>query len=102
VEYLGGSKGSWREQEHGLETRPQARPDEGRHGDDQKDGEGVRADIESRPLLVKDVAAQLAEIARQKPDATLAVRDGKYGCLVDSVGYEAEDNAAVIEIVINY
>jgi hypothetical protein len=59
----------------------------------------MRADIESRPLLVKDVAAQLTEIARQKPDAVLAVREGRYGALVDYVGYDADNNKAVIEVV---
>jgi hypothetical protein len=62
----------------------------------------MRPDIETRPLLVKDVAMRLLEISQQKPDATLAVRDQEYGCLVDDVTYDPDTNEAVIEIVMDY
>jgi len=62
----------------------------------------MRADIDIRDLLVKDVAAQLTEIAKQKPDATLTVREGRYASLIDCITYDPATNRVIIETVWNY
>lgn len=58
----------------------------------------MRKDIETRRFTCKEVADQLSEIVRQKPDAELYVREGNYGHLVDSISYDPELNGVVIEI----
>lgn len=62
----------------------------------------MRADIDIRDLLVKDVAEQLAEIAQQKPDATLRVKERDYVSLIDTITYDAATNSVVIETVWDY
>jgi hypothetical protein len=61
----------------------------------------MRPDIEERRLLVRDVAAQLTEIAAQKPDAVFAVKERRYHALVDRVEYDADNNTAIVEVVWN-
>ena len=60
-----------------------------------------RDDIETRHILVRDVAAQLTKIVEQSPNAELRVKDGSYGMLIDSVYWDGDNNAAVIEVVVN-
>jgi len=62
----------------------------------------MRDNIET-PMLVRDVAAQLTEIARQKPTATISIyNEFNYGFLLDEVMYDPENNTAVFLLVENY